>query len=98
MEASMKISRRQAMRVSGTTLAGLSIGLRPETLMARAQQAQPPVPDKLADTVVRNIAPLPLLPDGSAPEHAASEVGTIDRKSTRLNSSHIQKSRMPSSA
>ena len=24
--------------------------------------------------------------------------GTIDRKSTRLNSSHIQKSRMPSSA
>ena len=24
--------------------------------------------------------------------------GTVDRKSTRLNSSHIQKSRMPSSA
>ena len=25
-------------------------------------------------------------------------IGTVDRKSTRLNSSHIQKSRMPSSA
>ena len=28
----------------------------------------------------------------------AEETGEIDRKSTRLNSSHIQKSRMPSSA
>ena len=27
-----------------------------------------------------------------------SEAGVVDRKSTRLNSSHIQKSRMPSSA
>ena len=30
--------------------------------------------------------------------HSASFVNTADRKSTRLNSSHIQKSRMPSSA
>ena len=29
---------------------------------------------------------------------AAKDVGKRDRKSTRLNSSHIQKSRMPSSA
>ena len=28
----------------------------------------------------------------------AAEWGVLDRKSTRLNSSHIQKSRMPSSA
>ena len=28
----------------------------------------------------------------------AAEVPALDRKSTRLNSSHIQKSRMPSSA
>ena len=37
--------------------------------------------------------------DGLLVEHAR-KVGanTIDRKSTRLNSSHIQKSRMPSSA
>ena len=36
-----------------------------------------------------------------APENIAytvTNVGTGDRKSTRLNSSHIQKSRMPSSA
>ena len=33
-------------------------------------------------------------------EHLLTNVGTVgqDRKSTRLNSSHIQKSRMPSSA
>ena len=39
---------------------------------------------------------------GQRPEAAApvrrEEILTIDRKSTRLNSSHIQKSRMPSSA
>ena len=29
---------------------------------------------------------------------ATGKVGDLDRKSTRLNSSHIQKSRMPSSA
>ena len=34
----MKISRRQAMRVSGTTLAGLSLGVKPEQLLAQAQQ------------------------------------------------------------
>ena len=32
------------------------------------------------------------------PFAAKGEVGLLDRKSTRLNSSHIQKSRMPSSA
>ena len=75
----MTISRRQALQVSGTTLAGLSLGLRPETLVAQAPPAQtpPPVPDKLVDATVRNIAPLPLNPDGSAPEHAASEAGPI---------------------
>ena len=31
-------------------------------------------------------------------EFKAAAAGTVDRKSTRLNSSHIQKSRMPSSA
>ena len=38
-----------------------------------------------------------LLP-GSTPALASAEMQQIDRKSTRLNSSHIQKSRMPSSA
>ena len=75
----MTISRRQALQVSGTTLAGLSLGLRQETLVAQAAPAQAPqpVPDKLVDSTVRNIAPLPLNPDGSAPEHAASEAGPI---------------------
>ena len=36
---------------------------------------------------------------GAAAKRGASAVGVdLDRKSTRLNSSHIQKSRMPSSA
>ena len=44
------------------------------------------------------------LPAATEPEEfepaveAALEVEEADRKSTRLNSSHIQKSRMPSSA
>ena len=65
----MKISRRQAMRVSGTTLAGLSLGLKPEEVLAQAQQAPQPFPDTLVEPPLRNIAPLPLLADGSAPEH-----------------------------
>lgn len=75
----MTISRRQALQVSGTTLAGMSLGLRPESLLAQTPAAQTPqpVPDKLVDSTLRNIPPLPLLPDGSAPEHAASEAGTI---------------------
>ena len=35
---------------------------------------------------------------GIAPEGTRNITGKLDRKSTRLNSSHIQKSRMPSSA
>ena len=42
-------------------------------------------------------AALNLLGGSSAMREAAATIGT-DRKSTRLNSSHIQKSRMPSSA
>ena len=33
-----------------------------------------------------------------SPDKDGFRIGWIDRKSTRLNSSHIQKSRMPSSA
>lgn len=73
----MRISRRQAIQASGTALTGLSLGLRPEQLLAQAQQAAPPVPDTLVETPLRNIAPLPLLPDGSAPEHPPAQIGTI---------------------
>ena len=37
-------------------------------------------------------------PDSGLVVVALSNASTVDRKSTRLNSSHIQKSRMPSSA
>jgi hypothetical protein len=73
----MRISRRQAIHASGTTLASLALGLRPEHLLAQAQQTSQPVPDKLVDSPLRDISPLPLLPDGSAPEHTLQEVGTI---------------------
>lgn len=75
----MKISRRQALQVSGATLAGLSLGVKPDRLLAQAPQGAQAVPDTLVDTPVRNIAPLPLLPDGSAPEHPASAIGTISQ-------------------
>jgi DMSO/TMAO reductase YedYZ molybdopterin-dependent catalytic subunit len=77
----MKISRRQALRVSGGTVAGLSLGFKPEALLAQAQQPAQPFPDHLVEPPLRNIAPLPLLPDGSAPEHAAQEIGTISEPS-----------------
>lgn len=71
----MKISRREAISVSGTALAGLSLALRSAEL--HAQQAPPPTPDRLVETAVRTTAPLPLSPDGSAPEHTPNEAGTI---------------------
>jgi DMSO/TMAO reductase YedYZ molybdopterin-dependent catalytic subunit len=71
----MKISRREAISVSGTALAGLSLALRSEEL--QAQQAPQPTPDRLVETAVRTTAPLPLSPDGSAPEHTPNEAGTI---------------------
>ncbi len=73
----MKMSRRHAIGLSSTALAGLSLGLRPAQLQAQAQQAPPPAPDKLMETPVRTLAPLPLLPDGSAPEYTPKEAGTI---------------------
>ena len=36
--------------------------------------------------------------DSNASEHVLNEIDKADRKSTRLNSSHITRSRMPSSA
>ena len=73
----MKRSRRQAMRVSGSTLASLSLGLDAQEALAQAPQAPPPFPEKLVEPPLRNIAPIPLLPDGSAPEHPPSAAGTI---------------------
>ena len=77
----MTISRRDAVRVSGTAMAGLALGLGADTLLAQAPQAPaavpPPAPDTIVDATVRTIAPLPLNADGSAPEHPPAAAGPI---------------------
>jgi DMSO/TMAO reductase YedYZ molybdopterin-dependent catalytic subunit len=75
----MAMTRRDAIVISGSTLAGLSLGvLRPEAVQAQAAQQQP-WPDQLVERPLRDgfPAPLPLDADGSAPEHMASEAGAI---------------------
>jgi len=72
----MKLSRRETMQFSATAAAVLSFGAV-RSLEAAAQPAAPP-PDGLVETRLRNIAPLPLLPDGSAPEYGPGDVGTIE--------------------
>ncbi len=69
--AVMKLSRRDAIRVSGTTVAGLSLGMMgPETMLGQAEQQE--WPDELVEQTPRERAELPLNPDGSAPEHPVS--------------------------
>lgn len=71
----MTLSRRDAIMASAATLASLSL--------AAAAEAQAPKPESWPDHLVEqptlNVfpAPLPLNPDGSAPEHAESEAGPI---------------------
>ena len=67
----MKISRRESIQLSAGALASLS-GL------AVSQAAAQNAPAGLADTPLRNIATLPLKPDGSAPEYTPQEAGQID--------------------
>jgi DMSO/TMAO reductase YedYZ molybdopterin-dependent catalytic subunit len=70
----MEMSRRETMQ-SATALAALSLAaIAPSA--TRAQNAGQP--DKLVDTPLRNIATLPLKPDGSAVEYTQAEVGPID--------------------
>src|SRR5205809_3835400 len=75
----MTISRREAIYVSGSTLAGLSLGVFAGESVQAQSPAQAPWPDQLVERPLREgfPAPLPLNPDGSAPEHAASEAGAI---------------------
>jgi DMSO/TMAO reductase YedYZ molybdopterin-dependent catalytic subunit len=67
--------------ISGSTLAGLSLGVLPQKVQAQATQpaAQQPWPEKLVERPLREgfPAPLPLNADGSAPEHPASAAGPI---------------------
>jgi DMSO/TMAO reductase YedYZ molybdopterin-dependent catalytic subunit len=76
----MAISRRDALCLSGSTLAGLSLaGLAPERIHAQGGQPQDAWPGSLVERPRRPgfPAPLPLNPDGSAPEHPESAAGTI---------------------
>jgi DMSO/TMAO reductase YedYZ molybdopterin-dependent catalytic subunit len=79
----MSISRRNAIAISGSTLAGLSLGIVPGKLHAQAAQPAPtpqePWPEQLVERPLREgfPAPLPLNADGSAPEHPASAAGAI---------------------
>jgi DMSO/TMAO reductase YedYZ molybdopterin-dependent catalytic subunit len=76
-EVVMEISRRRALHVSAGALTGVSLGLWPEPLLAQAQQAPQPTPDRLVETPLRKLAELPLRPDGSAPEYAPKQAGAI---------------------
>jgi DMSO/TMAO reductase YedYZ molybdopterin-dependent catalytic subunit len=76
----MAISRRDALCLSGSTLAGVSLGVvAPGSLQAQGGQAQESWPDSLVERPRRAgfPAPLPLNPDGSAPEHPESAAGPI---------------------
>jgi DMSO/TMAO reductase YedYZ molybdopterin-dependent catalytic subunit len=70
-----KMSRREAMQLSTSALAGLSLGtLAPGEAAA---QGAPPQPGGLVDTKLRDASKLPLMSDGSAVEYTPQEAGTI---------------------
>ena len=69
----MRMPRREALRVSGAALTGLSVGLRPEELLAQVGQASQETPDRLVENDLRGVSDLGLLPDGSTPEHPLSD-------------------------
>lgn len=74
------IQRRDALRISGSALAGLSLSaLAPKSALAQAAKPAEPWPDQLVERPLRPgfPVPLPLNPDGSAPLHPASAAGPI---------------------
>jgi DMSO/TMAO reductase YedYZ molybdopterin-dependent catalytic subunit len=79
----MSLTRRDAIcatfKGTGTALAGLSVGVLTRENVSAQTQTAAPWPDQLVERPLREgfPAPLPLNPDGSAPEHAASEAGPI---------------------
>ncbi len=79
----MTISRRRALSLSGSTVAGLSLGLGSADLLAQtpaaAQAPAEPWPETLVERPLRQgfPAPLPLNADGSAPEHPVTSAGPI---------------------
>lgn len=79
----MTVSRRDAIRISGGTLAGLSLGAKLSSEELAAAQAAPQSqewPETLVETEMRSGFPvdLPLNADGSAPVHPESAAGPIE--------------------
>jgi len=76
----MPVSRRKVLSMSGSTLAGLTLGaFRPPGVLATETGLQQDWPDELVESPLRDgfPAPLPLNADGSAPEHPESAAGAI---------------------
>ena len=76
----MTISRRKALSISGSTIAGLSLGVLHSTNRQPAHaQGQQDWPDELVERPLRDgfPAPLPLNADGSPPEHPERAAGPI---------------------
>jgi DMSO/TMAO reductase YedYZ molybdopterin-dependent catalytic subunit len=72
----MILSRREVVQSSATAVAALSIAaIRVSPGAAQTSAAQP---DRLVETPLRKIAPLPLNADGSAVEHSEAEIGKLD--------------------
>ena len=86
-------SRAQQTQAEAQLLS-LAQGGGPEGLEAARLLAQSPAAGAVA--VLQQLPPS--LQDSAPVQARLAEVGQIDRKSTRLNSSHSQQSRMPSSA
>ena len=73
----MEMSRRETLGAA-TALAALSLAAL-RTNPAAAQGAAPaPTPDSLVDTRLRNIAELPLRPDGSAVEYTEAQMEPLE--------------------
>jgi len=78
----MDITRRDALILSGSTVAGFSLGMMNARAILGQTTPQPPQewPSTLVETPLREGFPadLPLNPDGSAPEHPESAAGPIE--------------------
>ena len=73
----MKLTRRDAIKVSGTAVVGLSLGVASPQKMLGQAAPQQEWPDRLVEGDLRVRADLPLNPDGSAPEHAPEAAGEL---------------------
>ena len=91
---SATMNRRMAFRALGVGTATIALGCAAAPAAQAQQMAHPQkamTADQQLKLILRRLEQVPARLKYAKP-------GSSDRKSTRLNSSHIQKSRMPSSA